>query len=701
MDQPLTSSVDDYKAKVLTQTLVSDLKRLRDFSQKLKFDQSVEQMNTLLQRIEAEKFSVAVVGEFKRGKSTFINALLGQEILPADILPTTATLNRITYNATPAAKICFKEGHEQDIAIDQLADYVTKLTSESEAAAATVKEAVVSYPVPYCENNNTDIIDTPGLSDDADLSAVTISFLNQCDAAIMVIMADSPFAMTEDEFLKNQLLTSSLGQILFVVNGVDRLNSPEDVERVINLVETRLNASILKWVEQQTTNQDAATTELYLRKFSQPKVFGLSAFQALQAKQNHDSALLAQSRFAAFETALENMLKKERGGILLQVAANQTMTAVTAMLQVVDSQASLLETEQRELEKTRQTIDSAISTLRNKKAGIVESIDATLADAKKQAESVLTKDSRLAYTLKQAAEQVINSEKMTAAEFNANPEAFQSQMAGKITMAMQKASTPLAEKVQNESQQGVSKEWEQIRNFAGDLFEEVTLHLFSFDMAQSELEALHKKVTDVVQLVNQAYSDFNAKQPTPLVLAVPNISKDFISAIDSDAGGTVLQLIAIVGAIFVGVYYVFDNWQNVDVIADVIATIFFGIFVGTLGGFLGGILGSLLLFLLSFLSIQKPKFQNDGNLRKKYQTEVLAKMLAKIEGLNTNQVIEEYVSQTFESLTQLCSQVQAEVDALIDMITKTLLEPCQQREAENASQRRELSQIRTDAQKTL
>jgi hypothetical protein len=79
INQPPSSvdSVDDYKAKVLTQTLVSDLKRLRDFSQKLNFEQSVKQMNTVLQRIEAKQFSVAVVGEFKRGKSTFNQCLTG------------------------------------------------------------------------------------------------------------------------------------------------------------------------------------------------------------------------------------------------------------------------------------------------------------------------------------------------------------------------------------------------------------------------------------------------------------------------------------------------------------------------------------------------------------------------------------------------------------------------------------------------
>ena len=223
----------------------------------------------------------------------------------------------------------------------------------------------------------------------------------------------------------------------------------------------------------------------------------------MQAKQNNDSALLAQSRFAEFEAALESMLTKERGGILLQVAVNQTMIAVTEMFQAIDDQKSLLETEQRELAKTHQNIDSGISILRRKKAEIVESIDASIADSKKPVESVLTKDSQLVNISKQVVEQFINSEKITAAKFNGNPKAFQSKVADEITIAVQKVSTNLVEDVKNELQQGLNKEWDKMRNLANDLFEEVTLHFFSFDMAQTELETLHSKVTSIVDLVNQ------------------------------------------------------------------------------------------------------------------------------------------------------------------------------------------------------
>ncbi len=101
----------DYRK--IRSTLESDLKRLREFSKKLHLEKSIILIDDVLDRVQANSFAVAVVGEFKRGKSTFINALLGQEILPADVLPCSATLNRVTYGVQPLVKIVFRVGREE------------------------------------------------------------------------------------------------------------------------------------------------------------------------------------------------------------------------------------------------------------------------------------------------------------------------------------------------------------------------------------------------------------------------------------------------------------------------------------------------------------------------------------------------------------------------------------------------------------
>ena len=85
-----------------------------------------------------------------------------------------------------------KNGKSERVDINKLEDYVTKLTAESEERAETVKEATVYYDTEFCKNN-VDIIDTPGLNDDDQMTNVTLSILPKIDAAVFVISANSPF----------------------------------------------------------------------------------------------------------------------------------------------------------------------------------------------------------------------------------------------------------------------------------------------------------------------------------------------------------------------------------------------------------------------------------------------------------------------------------------------------------------------------
>ena len=78
--------------------LTANLKTLLELSEGVQLPNTADSIKETIEKTSDEHFEVAIVGEFKRGKSTLINALLGQEVLPADVLPATATLNRVTYS---------------------------------------------------------------------------------------------------------------------------------------------------------------------------------------------------------------------------------------------------------------------------------------------------------------------------------------------------------------------------------------------------------------------------------------------------------------------------------------------------------------------------------------------------------------------------------------------------------------------------
>ena len=121
--------------------LTGSLKKLLELCNCVSLTNTADSIKDTLAKVADEHFEVAIVGEFKRGKSTLINALLGQEVLPADVLPATATLNRVTYSDEPFVDVEYKDGTSEKVPIDQLENYVTKLTEESELKAETVKEA--------------------------------------------------------------------------------------------------------------------------------------------------------------------------------------------------------------------------------------------------------------------------------------------------------------------------------------------------------------------------------------------------------------------------------------------------------------------------------------------------------------------------------------------------------------------------------
>ena len=444
-------SLVDYKRTIFQ--LSGWLRQLRTYSETLELNGAVRAIDNALTRVETNSFEIAVVGEFKRGKSTLINALLGKEILPADIVPTTATLNRITYGLKDQVKICFKDGQEDIIAIDQLNQYITKLTPAAESIAATIQEAIVYYPIPYCQNG-VDIIDTPGLSDEATMTATTLAILPKVDAAIFVVMAQSPFSDSERLFLESNLLTASLGRVLFVVTGIDRCNRPEDIEKIIQSVELRIKTHVLKGAEEKF-GADSPAYRGYLSRIGQPKVFGVSAYQALQAKRSGNTELLSQSRFPALETALEKFLTEERGIIFLQVPINQIMSVAKAVLDEITAKKTVLTHENSLL---RANYESAISSLMAEHQSFQQSQRQQQQSTEAMQQRLYQLLNQLESNFKQVVTQIVETTLLTSQDFQ--PSHMAERMVAldrTVAEALEIQSRRWAGRIQTELRQGVGQ----------------------------------------------------------------------------------------------------------------------------------------------------------------------------------------------------------------------------------------------------
>lgn len=267
-----------------------------------------EEMNRYLELIRTKRYRVAVLGEFSRGKSSLINALLGSSVLPADVLPSTATINRVTFGLEPHVQIVYKDGKQENIAIDAMESYVTKLTEESQEKASTIEEAVVVYPTVICQNH-IDIIDTPGLNDSEDMTFLTKSQLNRIDAAIVTISALSPLSETERTLILSLIESEEIGYLIFAVSFIDRIDE-EDVDRVLEDIKNRIR-QMADVIAQRHGDESAMAQKAY-RILSQPELYGISAKKALKAFETNNNKLLKESCFPDFQKALYRILTTQQ-----------------------------------------------------------------------------------------------------------------------------------------------------------------------------------------------------------------------------------------------------------------------------------------------------------------------------------------------------------------------------------------------------
>lgn len=268
----------------------------------------------LRQELESKHFRVAVVGEFNRGKTTFVNALLGKKILPADYLPTTAAINRITYSDNPSAYIVMKSGEKKSVLVEELAEYITKLSTATAENASQIQEAVLEYPSLFCRNG-VDLIDTPGMNDEDDMNQVTISRLKGIDLAIVAVDASMPFSMTECVFTCQLLESPQICRIIIVVTKIDMIQEQEQ-QKLIDFMVDRVRENVMTRLT-QTHDEDSEIMQKYHAIFDEPCVFAVSGEEALEALSCNNMELFEKSGFRQLNDRLPQIIMSSQNSSVI------------------------------------------------------------------------------------------------------------------------------------------------------------------------------------------------------------------------------------------------------------------------------------------------------------------------------------------------------------------------------------------------
>ena len=247
-------------------------------------------------RLREDSFRILVVGEFKRGKSTLINAMLGEALLPARLAPCTALITRLRAGPAPRVRLhpLDPAGAVVELPPARLAE-VLRLPPDGGRMESPWAWVEVEHPLPLLAGG-VELIDSPGLNEHADRDRVALGALPRADALVLVLSAEMPLGPAELELIDRELADRAAARtVFFVWNRYDALDGDPEAQAALWAASAALLGPRL------------APTP------SAARVFALSARPALRARQAGDAAALAASGLPAFEDALRVALAEERG----------------------------------------------------------------------------------------------------------------------------------------------------------------------------------------------------------------------------------------------------------------------------------------------------------------------------------------------------------------------------------------------------
>ncbi len=233
-------------AEEMIQEMERKLERLRRFCYDGRYRALLG--NTLMDHMEdwedkirsrrKDPFTIVVVGEFKRGKSSFINALLQEEIVITDVVPETVTMNRLSYGMHKNEAV-LSGGRRLTLTDEELCrPALEKLMDE---VGEPIRQLEIQRPNEMLRDIR--IIDTPGLNDVADdhLETIVADAMAQADAVIYVYSVNAPLSRSEQLYIRYAILPQKYTKLFLVGNYSDTLATTEAWERIRQLMDKRIS----------------------------------------------------------------------------------------------------------------------------------------------------------------------------------------------------------------------------------------------------------------------------------------------------------------------------------------------------------------------------------------------------------------------------------------------------------------------------
>lgn len=355
--------------------LLDLIQKSSSMMQGLNMPNETEKCAALLKRLREDTFKVVIMGRFKVGKSTFINALLGNgDMLPAKATPCTAIINEVKYSKNERyAIIHFK--HPIPTPMPELAPkvkaYIEKfagrpvnpikikpedinqfvvINDEAEdqkegTVQAPFERAEIFWDLPLCEQG-VEIIDTPGLEENIARTIVTKSYLSQADAIVFVLDCNALYSESEKGAIQEDVLSAGHEYAIFVCNRINQIKNKDKEE---------LKGRAYKILQDKT-------------RLGKEGIVFVDAEAAKDSKVVNDMDKYAQTGMLEFEEQLSKVLVNKRGSIKLVQPAKQLESAIEYVLATaIPNERQMLSTSTAEIQNRLQKELPNLENLRRQK----------------------------------------------------------------------------------------------------------------------------------------------------------------------------------------------------------------------------------------------------------------------------------------------------------------------------------------------
>ncbi len=390
--------------KIATETFIADLEQVAktrsqlahylskmaaSLVQEVGLEREREDILKVSENLRQGVFRLLVLGDMKRGKSTLLNALIEENLLPSAVNPCTALLTILRYGETQKVTVYFNDNTpSESMDLPTFKSRYTidpteakRLEREQNLAFPNVKYAAVEYPLPLLKQG-VEIVDSPGLNDTEARNELSLGYIKNCHAILFVLRATQPCTLGERRYLENYIKDKGL-TVFFLLNGWDRVqdsllapDDPEELAAAEEKLRRVFQANLAEYCQ-------VDGVDIY-----EKRVFAISALQALRLRKKDKNADLTGTGFPEFIAALDEFLTQERAmaefrqGITIarqtetrvQEAIHRRIPLLDRDIEALKEQVIAVEPEFAKLGEICHRFKSEIRTLKNEKAqGIADS----------------------------------------------------------------------------------------------------------------------------------------------------------------------------------------------------------------------------------------------------------------------------------------------------------------------------------------